>query len=157
MESGNELRKRFILIPLALDHLVEQINQPSDDDDRRIDREKVDNFPHGWNLIILLVIDELALVSMINDTLLSKRQSSIVKVTTKSGENGFVVLVFAHARPNGNQVDPILYALSPSVEILSRRSAMPRAELDSHPRPITVVASARCNGVTGQRGARGAT
>ncbi len=34
MEPRKDLRKRFILVPLALDHLVERIYQSSDDDDR---------------------------------------------------------------------------------------------------------------------------
>ncbi len=85
MESKIELRKRFVLIPLAPDHLVKQIHQPVDSD----------NFQYCCHLIVLLPLDDLALLRMIDDTLLSKRDGSIVNVTTKSGEDSLIVLVFS--------------------------------------------------------------
>ncbi len=101
LESRNKLRKRFIFVPLALDHFVEGVDQPGDYNNGKIDRYEVNNFPHGCNLIVLLVIDELALLSMVNDTLLSERQSPVVKVTTKSSEDSLIMLIFALGRPNG--------------------------------------------------------
>ncbi len=55
--SRNELSKRFVLVPLALDHLIERTDQTSDHNDRRVHRNEIDDLPNGGDLIVLLVVD----------------------------------------------------------------------------------------------------
>ncbi len=64
-------------------------------------------------MIILLVVDKLALLCMIRRYTAEQEAKLDRKGDDQSSENGFVVLVFALGRPNGDQVDPILDAFPP--------------------------------------------
>ncbi len=73
VESRNELRQLLFLVLCALEHLVERIDQASDHYNRRFHRNETDNLPNGGDLIVLVVVDQLAFLSMIEYALLRER------------------------------------------------------------------------------------